>query len=29
LRQRRLDLVAQIDVHARPGVCFLFHAHRN
>jgi hypothetical protein len=27
LRQRRLDLVSQIDVHARAGVSFLFHAH--
>jgi hypothetical protein len=26
LRQGRLDLVAQINVHARAGVSFLFHA---
>jgi hypothetical protein len=26
LRQRRLDLVAQINIHARAGVSFLFHA---
>jgi hypothetical protein len=25
LRQGRLDLVAQINVHARAGVSFLFH----
>jgi hypothetical protein len=28
LRQRRLDLVAQINVHARSGISFLFHARR-
>jgi hypothetical protein len=26
LRQGRLDLVAQINIHASPGVSFLFHA---